>query len=285
MVNKDGETRPGEQPAPVETGKGAEPESGSRMADATKPEEATPGSDPTPAAAPEGEPEAKPRSGIFGDVRRKAIETALAGQLEEARKALEVALAERDDMRDRMIRAVAEADNVRKRAERERIDYMKYAAVPLARDVLSLADNIDRAITAVPPEAVAQDSALKGLVEGVEILGRDLHAILARHGVKPIMAEGAKFDPNFHQAMMEIEDPDVPAGHVAQVFFGGYMLEDRVLRPAAVAVSRGGPKVAAAPTATGTGEAPTAAEGSSGPARPEGSGTGQTDGDSGSRES
>ncbi|MEZ5925979.1 MAG: nucleotide exchange factor GrpE [Hyphomicrobiaceae bacterium] len=151
---------------------------------------------------------------------------------------------ERDSYKDRYMRTFAEMENIRKRAEREKADLRKYAITDFARDVLGLGDNIQRAIAAVPAEAAEQDSHLKSFREGIELLERELLQMLERHGVQRLDPQGHRFDPNQHQAVMEMERPDLPAGSVAEVFQAGYTIGDRVLRPAMVAVAKGGAKMA-----------------------------------------
>lgn len=150
------------------------------------------------------------------------------------------------DLKDQVLRAYAEMDNVRKRGERERQDTQKYAVSKFARDILSVADNLERAIAAAPGSESA-DPLLKGLLDGVTVTERALVGILERHGVKRIEAQGAPFDPHQHQAVMEHPDPSVPSGTVVRVFEAGYLIGDRVLRPASVVVAKGGPSRAARP--------------------------------------
>jgi molecular chaperone GrpE len=144
------------------------------------------------------------------------------------------------DLTDRLLRAHAEMDNLRKRAERERIDTQKYAVTKFAGDVLAIGDNLQRARTSIPADAAAGDPALKALVDGVEMTQREFINVLSRHGVKPIAAKGEPFSPHLHQAVMEQQNPDVPAGSIVQVFQDGYTIEDRVLRPSMVVVAKGG---------------------------------------------
>lgn len=151
------------------------------------------------------------------------------------------------DTKDRLLRTLADMDNMRKRTEREVADARLYGNTNFARDVLAVADNMERAFEAVGPELRAQgDAKVKALVEGVELTERELLKVLEKHGVKKFSPEGEKFDPNFHQAMYEVPTSDLPAGHVAQVIQAGYMLGDRVLRPAMVAVTKAAPKQAPA---------------------------------------
>jgi molecular chaperone GrpE len=151
--------------------------------------------------------------------------------------------AENSELKDRLLRALAEMENLRRRTEREVADARAYGVANLARDMLSVADNLARAVESVPAEArAAADAAVKALFEGVELTERDLHAALGRYGVTKLSPEGEKFDPNFHQAMYEIPNDSLPAGSVADVVQSGWKIGERVLRPALVAVSKGGPK-------------------------------------------
>src|SRR5262249_59158207 len=133
-----------------------------------------------------------------------------------------------------------------KRTEREKEEIAKYAVTRLARDIVSVGDNFQRAIDAVPAGAAEQDPALKSFLEGVTMTERELLNVLERHGIKRIQPINEPFNPHLHQAVMEIQRTDVPAGIAVQVFQPGYTIEDRVLRPAMVAVSKGGPKAAPA---------------------------------------
>lgn len=149
------------------------------------------------------------------------------------------------ELRDRFLRAVAEGDNIRKRAEKDVADARAYGITAFARDVLTVADNLARTIEHVSAEARASaDPSLKALLEGVEITERDLQMILQKNGVKPINPMGEKFDPHFHQAMFEVPDSGRPHGTVVQVVQTGYAIGDRVLRPAMVGVAKGGAKAA-----------------------------------------
>jgi molecular chaperone GrpE len=154
--------------------------------------------------------------------------------------------AERDEMKDRLLRTLADMENQRRRTEREVADARTYGVTGFARDMLNVADNLRRALESVPAEARAgMDGALKALVEGVELTERDLLKTLERHGVRRLEPQGQKFDPNHHQAMFEVPDATVPNGTVTQVVQAGYVIGDRVLRPAMVGVAKGGPKAAA----------------------------------------
>jgi molecular chaperone GrpE len=159
--------------------------------------------------------------------------------------ALESQLAE---LRDKYLRAVAETENVRKRAERDVADARAYGIAAFARDVLGVADNLARAIESIDPAArAAAEGTFKALLDGVELTRRDLQKTLEKQGVRRLEPLGEKFDPHFHQAMFEVPNPDLPAGTVAQVIQPGYAIGERVLRPAMVAVAKGGAKPARAP--------------------------------------
>ncbi|MEW9807417.1 nucleotide exchange factor GrpE [Mesorhizobium sp. ZMM04-5] len=152
-------------------------------------------------------------------------------------------LKENEELKDRALRAAAEMENLRRRTARDVHDARSYAIANFARDMLSVSDNLRRALDAIPAEAMAAgDAGFKALIEGVDITERAMLAALERHGVKKLQPEGEKFDPNFHQAMFEVPNPDVPASTVVQVVQPGYSIGDRVLRPAMVGVAKGGPK-------------------------------------------
>jgi len=151
------------------------------------------------------------------------------------------------DARDKMLRMLAEMENLRQRTRREVADAKTYGITGFARDVLDIADNLQRALDAVPAEArAAADPGLKALIEGVELTERSLLNALEKNGVKKFDPMGQKFDPNFQQAMYEVPDPSVPSGTVVQVVQAGFMIGERVLRPALVGVSKGGAKAAPA---------------------------------------
>jgi molecular chaperone GrpE len=151
---------------------------------------------------------------------------------------------ENAELRDKLLRTMAEMENVRRRTEREKADISKYAITKFAGDVVGVADNIRRAIEATPKKAASSDPALKSLVEGVEVTERELTNVLERHGIKRLDPLHEKFDPNFHQAMFEEESLDTAAGNVVRVMQAGFMIEDRLLRPALVSVAKAwtGPK-------------------------------------------
>jgi molecular chaperone GrpE len=174
---------------------------------------------------------------------------AAESQAPDALAALE---AERDDLKDKLLRTLAEMENLRRRTEREIADAKAYAVTSFARDLLGSADNLRRALESVP-EAGRDDAdgALEAVVEGVELTERELLKTLERHGVRKIDPQGEKFDPNLHQAMFEAPDAAIAKGLVSKVVQTGYKIGERVLRPALVGVSAGAPKAAEpeAPTA------------------------------------
>lgn len=177
-----------------------------------------------------------------------------AAQVEEAAETepqtdlLAPLVAERDELKDRVLRTLAEMENLRRRTEREVADARTYAVTNFARDMLNAADNIRRALESVPEaERTGATGAFKALIDGIELTERDLAKTLERHGVKAIEPKGQRFDPNRHQAMFEVPDTEVPSGTVVQVMQSGYVIGDRTLRPALVGVAKGGPKPAANP--------------------------------------
>jgi len=149
--------------------------------------------------------------------------------------------------KDKLLRALAEMENMRRRTERAVADARDYGIAAFARDVLAVADNMDRSLKALDAELREKaEAGVKALLDGVELTERELLKVLEKHGVKKFEPQGEKFDPNFHQAMFELPDPSVPTGTIAQVVQAGYMIGERVLRPALVAVAKGGPKAAPA---------------------------------------
>ncbi|OPF93216.1 nucleotide exchange factor GrpE [Rhodopseudomonas palustris] len=157
----------------------------------------------------------------------------------------EALVREAADARDKMLRTLAEMENLRKRTQKEVADARTYGVTSFARDVLDIADNLQRALDAVPADARANaEPGLKALIEGVELTERSLLNALEKNGVKKFDPKGQKFDPNFQQAMYEVPDPSVPAGTVVQVVQAGFTIGDRVLRPALVGVAKGGAKAA-----------------------------------------
>ena len=196
-----------------------QPQAGANAGEAPAATEAEPTAEATGQAAEPGTPEAS-----AADARIQELEAQVA------------------DLTDRLLRAHAELDNFRKRTEREKAEIAKYAIAKFAADVAVLTDNFQRALSSVQLEGDEPNPQLKGLVEGVTMMEREFLNVLERHGVKRIEADGQPFNPHVHEAVMEQHNPDVPSGTIVQVFQQGYMIEDRVLRPAMVVVAKGGPK-------------------------------------------
>ncbi len=161
--------------------------------------------------------------------------------LEELVIGLQDQLAERDaqaaELRDRLTRQLAETENVRRRLEKEKQDANIYALRSFARDLLPVADNLRRALDAVPATARANPD-LTGILGGVEVTERELLQVLGRFGVQSVEAIGQKLDPNLHQAMAEVESADQPPGTIVQVFQNGYTIKGQLLRPAMVVVAK-----------------------------------------------
>jgi molecular chaperone GrpE len=215
-------TQPQEKPLPEETDTPEAPE-------APPPAEAD-----IAAAAPPPAPEARPPS-----PREIELEAEVAG------------------LKDKLLRALAEGENMRRRAERDRDEAVKYAASEFAREILAVADNLRRAVEAIGAEQRKADPALDNLAVGVEMTERVLLAAFDRFGIKRIEAVGQPFDHNRHEALFEIEDKEKPAGTVLQVVESGYTIHGRLLRPAKVGISKGGAKPGAAEAA---GKAPVEAK-------------------------
>ncbi len=155
--------------------------------------------------------------------------------------------AENAELKDRVLRTIAEMENLRKRNEREINDTRSYAIAGFARDMLSATDALSRALVMLPAGArESEDATVKSLIEGIEMTEREMQRLLAKHGVTPILADGEKFDPHKHQAMFEVPDPTRPEGTIVQVVQSGYAIGERVLRPAMVGVAKGGPSHAPA---------------------------------------
>lgn len=192
---------------------------------------------PTEEAAPQAAAAPTPEPAEVGPEQLKTMIGALQGEIEKK-------TAELTAKHDAYLRAVAETENVRRRLEKEKEETAKYAIGKFAKDIVSVGDNFQRAIAAVPKDAVENDPALKTLLDGVTLAERDYRGVLERHGIKLIDPAGQPFNPHHHQAVMEQENTDVPSGTVLQVYQVGYLIDDRCLRPAMVVVSKGGPKPA-----------------------------------------
>jgi len=184
-------------------------------------------------------PESQTAADISAETPAAAPETAAAL---DPLAALE---AEKAELKDKLLRTLAEMENLRRRTEREVADSRLYAVTSFARDMLSVADNLRRALDSVPAEVrTGTDEAVKALIEGVDLTERGLIQTLERHGVKKREPVGEKFNPNFDQAMFEIPDDSKPNGTVVQVVQAGYVIGERVLRPSMVGVSKAAPKPA-----------------------------------------
>jgi len=166
------------------------------------------------------------------------------GDADSQEQALEAARAEAAQLKDQLLRAMAETENTRRRAQRDREDAQKYGITSFAREVLSVADNLRRALEAIPADTLQSDEALKTLYDGIAATERQLEAALGKQQIQRVWPEGERFDSNFHQAMFEVPDTGKPAGTVVQVLQAGYKIHDRLLRPALVGVAKGGPAAA-----------------------------------------
>lgn len=144
-------------------------------------------------------------------------------------------------LKDQLLRALAESDNIRKRAQREKEDASRFAIANFARDLLTVADNLTRALENIPVEKLEGNEALKSLLEGIQITERELNNILERNGIKKVSPLGELFDHNYHQAMLEEESTEYQPGHVTRVLQTGYVLNERLLRPALVGVAKAKP--------------------------------------------
>jgi molecular chaperone GrpE len=198
---------------------------------------------------PEDEPEVANEP---GEIEAEIVD-APAG--ERAQAELAQARAEAAQFKDQLLRALAEAENTRRRSQREREESARYAAAPLGKDIVQVADNLQRALAAVPAEALANDEALRNLVEGIAATERQFLAALDRHNIKRIDPLGEKFDAHLHQAMFEVPGTGQAAGTVVQVLQPGYVLYDRLLRPALVGVAKA--DASAPPTPANSSDDPT----------------------------
>ncbi|MFG1361424.1 nucleotide exchange factor GrpE [Xanthobacter pseudotagetidis] len=196
--------------------------------------------------APEtGEGAADPSSTAKAEANAEAEALAAADAQIGADAAAERARLEGEiaNLKDKFLRAFAEAENVRRRADKEVADAKAYGVAAFARDMLNVADDLARALAAVDDKVKDEaEGSLKALLEGLELTERGFHKALEKHGIRKIEPRGERFDPNLHQAMFEVPDPSVPSGTVVQVVQAGYTIGERVLRPAMVGVARGGPK-------------------------------------------
>jgi molecular chaperone GrpE len=184
-------------------------------------------------------PAAAPESALSGEAPQSAITEP------EPFTELENLHAENASLKEKVLRTLADMENLRRRTEREVADAKTYGVTSFAREMLTLADNLRRGLETISPEVKeAADPALKGFIEGIELTERAFLASLNRQGVKKLEPQGQRFDPNMHEALFEVPDPSVPNGTVVQVVETGYAIGERCLRPAKVGVARGGPKPA-----------------------------------------
>ena len=144
------------------------------------------------------------------------------------------------DLQDKLLRALADTENLRRRSQKDREDTLKYSSANFARDMLSVADNLRRAIESIPEEGDPDGQALVGFIEGISLTEKELLSTLERHGIQKVEPIGEKFDPQFHEAMFEVPTSDAAAGTVVQVVETGYVIHDRLLRPAKVGIAKAG---------------------------------------------
>ena len=197
----------------------------------------------------EAEPEAAPETenlaaeALAAEAANKAAEESVATS-DEGDAPRDDAPAARDpeaeiaDLNDKLLRALAETENLRRRSRKEREDTANYAIAGFARDLLSVADNLGRALGTLPGAQDATGEALSSFIEGISLTERELTTVLERHGIDRVDPMGEKFDPNRHEAMFEIPTGDAPPGTVVQVIEIGYVLKDRLLRAAKVGIAR-----------------------------------------------
>ena len=199
--------------------------------------------DTTPDHNPKHDPE---HSGHESSLTSEASPQSPIGEPEPFTE-IENLMQENNALKDKVLRTMAEMENLRRRTEREVADAKLYGVTSFARDMLTFADNLRRAVESVSvEEKETASAALKSFVEGIELTERDFLSRLARFGVKKLEPQGEKFDPNLHEALFEVPDPSVANGTVVQVVEAGFSIGDRCLRPAKVGVARGGPKPEAA---------------------------------------
>jgi molecular chaperone GrpE len=184
-----------------------------------------------------------------------AAKAGFSNPLEFLNAELEKVEAEKADLKDRLMRLAADMENLRKRTQRDVADAREYSISKFAGEMLAVSDNLRRALEAIPNEARdAGDAGFKALIDGVELTERSMLQALERSGVKRVAPKGERFDANFHQAMFEVENVEVPHNTVVEVVQDGYVIGERMLRPAIVGVSRGGPKPVRAPAGEMAGE-------------------------------
>ncbi len=207
--------------------------------------------DGVPEGAPENAPDEAPEE--VKDTTASSDADQQGGETDQGDAGLAVAedgadtdpAAERDELKDQLLRLMADNENLRKRTEREVAAAKKYGPLSFARDLLASLDNLEKAITLIPEDKEGMDETLKNILIGVEMTGRELASAFERHGIQRINPEGEKFDYNLHQAMFEVPTNEVEPGMVVQVVQPGYSLHDRLLRPAMVGVSKAAEDAAA----------------------------------------
>ena len=158
----------------------------------------------------------------------------------EAQDPLMVTIAERDQLKDQLLRALADTENMRRRSEREASNVRKYGHTPFARDLVGAIDNLARVVESAPENLVQADETVKSLITGIQLSWTELQSVIEKHGIKRVEPLGEKFDYNLHQAMFEVPTNDQPSGMVLEVVQHRYVLHDRLLRPAMVGVSKTG---------------------------------------------
>ncbi len=169
------------------------------------------------------------------DVNSGASGTAPANEVEDPLLAM---TAERDELKDQLLRAMADTENMRRRGEREAANVRKYGHTPFARDLVGAIDNLARAVDSAPDNLEILDETIKSLITGIQLSWTELQSVIEKHGIKRVEPLGEKFDYNLHQAMFEVPTLDQPSGVVLEVVQHGYVLHDRLLRPAMVGVSK-----------------------------------------------
>ena len=159
---------------------------------------------------------------------------------DESQDPLFAMTAERDELKDQLLRAMADTENMRRRSEREAANVRKYGHTPFARDLVGAIDNLARAVESAPDNLETLDETMKSLITGIQLSWTELQTVIEKHGIKRVEPHGEKFDYNLHQAMFEVPTLDQPSGVVLEVVQHGYVLHDRLLRPAMVGVSKAG---------------------------------------------
>ena len=181
-------------------------------------------------------------NGVTDDLASEDVNSGASGvsQADEPQDPLLAMTAERDDLKDQLLRAMADTENMRRRSEREAANVRKYGHTPFARDLVGAIDNLARAVESAPENLDTLDETTKSLITGIQLSWTELQSVIEKHGIKRVEPYGEKFDYNLHQAMFEVPTLDQPSGMVLEVVQHGYVLHDRLLRPAMVGVSKAG---------------------------------------------